>query len=127
MIDDTNVLAAQSELTISGLFVTTTEELDFRSTLNSEAGASLEQSKIINGMTSYRVEDRYADPQSKTGVEGTEELHRKSEGDIRHSNVWMVERDSDELWCQMRAAYNCVSQSQGPQKECYPLSLGPSK
>ena len=38
----------------------TTEELG--STLDSEAGSSLEQSETINGMTSDRVEDRYADP-----------------------------------------------------------------
>ena len=33
-----------------------------------------------------------------TEVEGREEFLIIIEGDIRHSNVWMVERDSDVLW-----------------------------
>ena len=67
-------------------------------------------------MTSYREADRYADPQLNTGVEGTEEFKRFNEGDIRHSNVWMVERHSDDLWFRMGAAYNCDSQGQGPRE-----------
>ena len=101
-----------------------TEEFDFRSTPGSEAGNSLGQSEVIDVMTSDRVEDRYVDPQLNTGVEGTEELRRFNEGDIGHSNVWMVERDSDERWFQMGAAISYVSQGQGRRKECYPFSLG---
>ena len=60
---------AQLDLTTGMLCVITTEELDFRFTVDSEAGGSLEQSESINGMTSDRVEDRYADPQLNTGFE----------------------------------------------------------
>ena len=101
-----------------------TEELDFRSTLDSEAGNSLGRSEVIDVMTSDRVEDRYLDAQLNAEVEGTEELRRFNEGDIGHSNVWMVERDSDDLWFRMGVAYDCVNQGHGPRKECYPFSLG---
>ena len=47
-------------------------------------------------------------------------------GEIRHSNVWMVERDSDDLWFRMGAAFKCVNQGQGPRNECYFFSLGSS-
>ena len=103
-----------------------TEELDFRSTLGSEAGGSLEQSGSVNGMTSDRVEDIYADPQLTTGVDVTEEIQRINKGEIRQNNVWMVERDSDDLWFRMGVAYNCVNQGHGPRKESYPVSLGSS-
>ena len=73
-----------------------TEELDFRSTLGSEAGNSLSQLETINGMTSDKLDDRYVDPQLNTGVEGSEEIQKINEGEIRQNNVWMVERDSDE-------------------------------
>ena len=59
----------QLDLTTGMLCVITAEELDFRFTLDSEAGGSLEQSETINGMISDRVEDRYADRQLNTGVE----------------------------------------------------------
>ena len=62
-IDNADVDEAQPDMTTGVLCVITTQELDFRSTLDSEAGFSLEQSKTNNGMTSDRVEDRYADPQ----------------------------------------------------------------
>ena len=75
----------------------TTEELDFWSTLDSETGGPLEKSETLNGMTSDRVEDRYANLQLNTGAKGTEELQRIFEGDLRHRNVWMVERDSRRL------------------------------
>ena len=101
-----------------------TEEFDFRSTLGSEAGDSLEQSGSVNGMISHRVEDRYLNAHLNTGVDVTEEIQRIYEGDIGHSNVWMVQRDSDERWFQMRAAISYVSQGQGRRKECYPFSLG---
>ena len=85
----------------------TTEEVDFRFTLDNEAGGSLGQSEDINGMTPDRVEDGHADPQLNTGVEGTVEFQRINGGDIRHSNVWMIEPDSDDLQFRMRAAINC--------------------
>ena len=62
LIDDTDVHEAQPDLIIGGLCVVTTEELDFWSKLDSEARGSLEQSEVINGMTSDRVEVRYSDP-----------------------------------------------------------------
>ena len=74
LIYDTDVEEAQPDLTIGVLCVITTEELDFWSTLENEAGGSSEQSEINNGMTSDMVEDRYADPQLNTGVEGAEFL-----------------------------------------------------
>ena len=101
-----------------------TDEFDFRSTLGSEAGGSLEQSGSVNGMTSDRVEDIYADPQLNTGVHVTEEIQRINEGETRQNNVWMVERDCDERWFQMGAAISYVSQGQGRRKECYAFSLG---
>ena len=113
-------------MTTNALCAITTEELDFRSTLDSEAGNSLGQSEVIDVMTSDRVEDRYVDPQLNTGVEGTEELRRFNEGDIGHSNVWMVERDSDDRWFRMGVAYDCVNQGHGPRKESYPFSVGTS-
>ena len=69
---DTKVKEAQPDLTTGVLCVITTEELDFRSTLDSEARTSVEQSKVFNRITSDRVENRYTDPQLNTGVEGTE-------------------------------------------------------
>ena len=57
-IDDRDVEEAQPDLTT----VMTTEELDFWSNYDSEAGASLDQSETINGLKSDRVADRYADP-----------------------------------------------------------------
>ena len=115
---------AQTDLTTGVLCVITTEELDFRSTLDSEAGSSLGQSEVIDVVTSDRVEDSYVDAQLNAGVEGTEELWRFNVGDVGHSNLWMVERDSDDLWFRMGGAYNCVSNGHGPRKECYPVSLG---
>ena len=41
--DDTDVKEAQPDLTTGALSVIATDELDFRSTLDSEAGSSLEQ------------------------------------------------------------------------------------
>ena len=76
----------------------TTEELDFLSTLDSEAGGSVEQLETIDAMTSDRVQNRYADPQLKTGVEGTDDFQKIFEGDITHNNLWMVERDSNNQW-----------------------------
>ena len=61
-----------------------------------------------------------------TGVEGTEELRRSNEGNIRHSNVWIVQGDTDDLWFQLGAAFSCVSQGRSPRNEHYPLSLGSS-
>ena len=61
--DATDVEEAQPDLTTNVLCVITTEEFDFRSTLDSEAGGYLKQLETINGMTSDRVEDRYADTQ----------------------------------------------------------------
>ena len=126
LIVDTEVKEAQPDLTTGVLCVITTEELDFRSALDSEARAPLEQSKVINRMTSDRVEDRYADPQLNTGVEGTKEFQKINEGNIRQCNVLMVERDSDGIRLRIGVAYKCVSQGHGPQKKCYPLSLGSS-
>ena len=123
-IDATYVEEAQPYLTTNALCVITNEELDFRSTLDSEAGNSLGQLETINGVTSDRVEDRYVDPQLNTGVEGSEEIQRINEGEIRQNNVWMFERDSDERWFQMGAAISYVSQGQGRRKECYAFSLG---
>ena len=123
-IGNTDVEEAQPDLPTDALCVITTEELDFRSTLDSEAGNSLSQLETINGMTSDRVEDRYVDPQLNAEVEGTEEIQRINEGEIRQNNVWMIERDSDERWFQMGAAISYVSQGQGRRKECYPFSLG---
>ena len=54
----------------------------------------MEQSDVIIGMTSDRVEDRYVDPQLNTGGEGIDEFQRTKKGDIRNSNVWLVERHS---------------------------------
>ena len=59
-------------------------------------------------------------------VEGTEELQRINGGDVRNSHVWMVERDSDDLWFRMGVAYNCVNQGHGPRKESYRFSVGTS-
>ena len=64
-------------------------------------------------MTSDKLEDRYVDPQLNAGVEGTEEMQRINEGDVRNSNVWVIERDSDERWFQTGAAISYVSQGQG--------------
>ena len=61
-IDGRDVEEVQPDLTTGVLCVITTNQLDFRSALDSEAGGSLEQSEVINGMTSDRVEDRYAGP-----------------------------------------------------------------
>ena len=61
-VDDADVEEAQPVLTNGVLCVITTQELDFRSALDSDAGGSLEQSETKNGMTSDRVENRYADP-----------------------------------------------------------------
>ena len=123
-IGNTDVVEAQPDLPTDALCVITTEEIDFRSTLDSEAGNSLGQLETINGMTSDKLEDRYVDPQLNAEVEGTEELQRINEGDVRNSNVCMVERYSDDLWFRMGVAYNCVNQGQGRRKECYPFSLG---
>ena len=125
-IGNTDVEEAQPDLTTDALCVITIEELDFRSTLDSEAGNSLGQSEVFDVMTSDRVEDRYLDAQLNTGVEGTEEIQRINEVDVRNSNEWMVERDSDERWFQMGVAYNCVNQGHGPRKESYPFSVGTS-
>ena len=111
-------------MTTNAFCVITTEELDFRSTLDIEAGNSLGQSEVIDFMISDRVEDRYLDAQLKAEVDGTEELQRINEGDIGHSNVLMVERDSDDLWFRMGVAISYVSQGQGRRKECHPFSLG---
>ena len=75
-------------------------------------------------MTSGRMEVRYADPQLNTGFEGTEELQKINEGDIRHSKVWTDERDSDDHWFRMGAVFYCVNQGQGPRKEFYSFSWG---
>ena len=123
-INNTDVEEVQPDLPTNALCVITNEELDFRSTLGSEAGNSLSQLETIYGMTSDRVEDRYVDPQLNAEVEGTEEIQRINEGEIRQNNVWMIERDSDERWFQMGAAISYVSQGQGRRKECYPFSLG---
>ena len=123
-VKNTDVEEAQPDLTTNALCVITTEEFHFRSTLDSEAENSLGQSEVIDVMTSDRVEDRYLHAQLNAEVEGTEELRSFNEGDLGHSNVWMVERDSDDLWFRMGVAYNCVSQGHGPRKECYPFSLG---
>ena len=98
-IDATDVEEVQPDLTtfLDALCVITTEESDFRTTLDSEAGGSLEQLETIKGKTSDTVEDRYADPQLNTGVDVTEEFQSNNEGDIRNSNVLMVERHSDDL------------------------------
>ena len=53
-IDDTDVEEAQLDSTTGVLCVTTSEELDFRSTLDSEARSSSEQAEFINAMTSDR-------------------------------------------------------------------------
>ena len=53
-----------------------------------------------------------------TGVEGTEEFQRINAGEIRHSNVWIVESDSDNLWFRMGAAYKSVNQGHGHRNEC---------
>ena len=116
-IDNTDEVEAQISLTTGVLCATSTEELEFWSTLDSEAGGSLEQSEFFIGNTSDRVEDRYADHQLSAGVEAKEELLRINEGDIRHSNVWMDERDSDDLWFQLGAAFDCVNQGHGPRKD----------
>ena len=123
-INNTDVKEAQPDLTTNALCVITTEEFDFRSTLDSEAGNSLGQLETNNGMTSDKLEDRYVDPQLNTGVDVTEEMQRINEGEIRQNNVWMVERDSDERWFQMGSAISYVSQGQGRRKECYLFPLG---
>ena len=125
-IDATYVEEAQPDLPTDALCVITNEELDFRSTLDSEAGNSLGQLETFNGMTSDKLEDRYVDPQLNAEVGGTEELQRINEGDVRNSNVWMVERDSDDLSFRMGVAYNCVNQGHGPRKESYRFSVGTS-
>ena len=125
-IGNTDVEEAQSDLPTDVLCVITNDELDFRSTLGSEAGNSLSQLETINGMTSDKSDDRYVDPQLNTGVEGSEEIQRINEGEIRQNNVWMVERDSDDLWFRMGVAYNCVNQGHGPRKESYRFSVGTS-
>ena len=93
-IDNTDVVEAQPDLTTGLLCVITTEELDFWSTLDSEAGGSSEQLAVTNGMTSDRVEDRHADPPLNTRVEGTGELQRfnerEREMEMRHRNVWIL-------------------------------------
>ena len=86
-IDATYVEEAQPDLPTDALCVITYEELDFRSTLDSEAENSLGQLETINGVTSDKLEDRYVDPQLNAEVEGTEELQRINEGDVRNSNV----------------------------------------
>ena len=125
-IDATYVEEAQPDLPTDALCVITNEELDFRSNLDSEAGNSLGQLETFNGMTSDKLEDRYVDPQLNAEVGGTEELQRINEGDVRNSNVWMVERDSDDLSFRMGVAYNCVNQGHGPRKESYRFSVGTS-
>ena len=82
-IDATYVEEAQPDLPTDALCVITNEKLDFRSTLGSEAGGSLEQSGSVNGVTSNKLEDRFVDPQLNAEVEGTEELQRIIEGEIR--------------------------------------------
>ena len=121
--DDTDLEEAHTDLATGVFCVITTGDFDFRSTLGSEAGDSLEQPEATIDMTSDRVEDRYADPHLNTGVEGTEELQRIVEGETRQNNVWMVERDSDDLWFRLGAEYNCVSQGEGPRKKGYHFSL----
>ena len=80
---------AQPYLATDVFHVITTEELGFRSSIDSEDGSSLEYSNVFNRMTSDRVEDGYADPQMNAGVEGTEQFQRINEGHRRHSNVLM--------------------------------------
>ena len=75
-IGNTDVEEAEPDLTTNALCVITTEEIDFRSTLDSEAGNTLGQLETINGVTSDQLEDRYVDPQLNAEVEGTEELQR---------------------------------------------------
>ena len=77
-------------------------------------------------MTADRVEDTYAKPQLNTGVEGTEEIQRINEGDVRLSNIWMVQRDSYDHCYRMGVAFSCVNQGQGPRTEWHPFSLGSS-
>ena len=125
-IGNTDVEEAQPDLTTNALCVITTEEIDFRSTLDSEAGGSLEQLETINGKTSDKLEDRYVDPQLNAEVEGTEEMQRINVGDVRNSNVWVIERDSNERWFQMGVAISYVCQGQGPRKESYRFSVGTS-
>ena len=125
-VNNTDVEEAQPDLTTNALCVITTEEFGFRSTLDSEAGGSLEQSGYVNGISSDKLEDGYVDPQLNTGVEGTEEMQRINEGEIRQNNVWVIKRDSNDLWFRMGVAYNCVYQGNGPRKESYPVSLGSS-
>ena len=57
-IENADVEEAQPGMTTGVLCVITTQKLDFWSTLDSEAGVSLEQSKTNNGSTSDRVERR---------------------------------------------------------------------
>ena len=95
LIDDTDVDEEQPDLTTAVFCVILTEELDVRSTFDSEAGGSLEQSEVINAMTSDRVQDRYVDQQLNTGGKGIDEFQRIKKGDIRNSNVWSVERHSE--------------------------------
>ena len=118
---DTDVEEAQPGLRTGVLCVMTTDFLFIR---DSDAEASLKQSEIFNCMKSDRVEDGHADPPLNTGVRGIEKFQRINEGDIRHSIVWMVAWDSDNLWFRMGAAFNCVSKAYGPQKESYPFCLG---
>ena len=125
-IGNTDVEEAQPDLTTDALCVIENEELNFRSPLDSEAGNFLGQLETINSVTSDKLEDRYVDPQLNAEVEGTEEIQRINEGDIGHSNVWMVERDSDDLWFRMGVAYNCVNQGHGRRKESYRFSVGTS-
>ena len=68
-VNNTDIEEAQPDLTTNALCVITTEELDFRSTLDSEAGNSLGPLEVIDVMTLDRVEDRYVDPQLNSGVE----------------------------------------------------------
>ena len=103
-----DVEEARPDLTTVVLCVITTEELDIQSILDSEAGGSLEQSAVINAMALDRVEDRYADPQLNTGVEGTGAFQRVKERVMRHISVWMVERNSDDLRFQMGAALSVL-------------------
>ena len=97
-IDNTDVEEAQRDLTTGVFCLITTDGFDFGSNLDSRAGGSLEQLESNYGKTSDRVEDRYGEPQLKTGVDEPEKFYSVHDGDIRHSNVWMVERDSAYLF-----------------------------
>ena len=61
-----------------------------------------------------------------TGVEGTEEFLKIIEGDIKHNNLWMVERDSNNQRFKLGAPFNYVNQGQYPPKECYLFFWGSS-